>query len=345
MGKVKIEEELLGTTLPKPITLKELKNYPTIMLEMREYEDKINVLLERKHVARQDLDSELFEIVNFIKNAFNKQFKKQNEKNKILTEIVIDVPLSITRKIDFLKNFHITVKVENYINITDAVKVKQLLKYGNSVTRGFTKAKQSFFLKKTKNIEVEINLKSVNGYIEEKTIFTCLRHEFSHTYQDYCIRQGTKNKENVLSNVKKQGWYYDLKDSKIPELRTIYNIMYCLFNMNELVAFASEIYSELTVMKPDNLNNAIVNSETYQHYIDLKNEVDSLYLINNNVIWHYVAENYKTKSHPKGYGKKNINIFKNNFIKLATKRLKVFYRKMMSAAELYLEINENNESK
>lgn len=109
--------------------------------------------------------------------------------------------------------------------------------------------------------------------------------------------------------------------------------------MNELVAFASEIYSELTVMKPDNLNNAIVNSETYQHYIDLKNEVDSLYLINNDVIWHYVAENYKTKSHPKGYGKTNINIFKNNFIKLATKRLKVFYRKMMSAAELYIQEN------
>lgn len=152
MGKFKIEEELLGTTLPKPITLKELKNYPTIMLEMREYEDKINVLLERKHVARQDLDSELFEIVNFIKNAFNKQFKNQNEKNKILTEIVIDVPLFITRKIDFLKNFHITVKVENYINITDAVKAKQLLKYGNSVTRGFTKAKQSFFFLKRQKI-------------------------------------------------------------------------------------------------------------------------------------------------------------------------------------------------
>ena len=337
MGKIKIEEEIRGMMLPKPISSEEMKNYPTIMNEMKQYEKKINVLLEKRHVARQDLDNELLDIVRYIKDDFKKQFNEQNEKNKILAKIVVDVPLSITRKIDFLKNFHIIVNIENYLNVNNVGIAKQYLRYGNSVTRGFNSARQSVLLKKTKNIEVEIDIKSVNGYIEEKTIFTCLRHEFSHTYQDYCIRQSTENKENISTNTNKQGWYYELRNSKIPELRTIYDIMYCLFNMNELVAFASEIYSELTIVKPEDFNKGIVNSETYQHYIELKNEVDSLYLINNNIIWKYVAENYKTESHPKGYGNTNIDLFKEKFINWSTKRLKIFYRKMISAAELYIQ--------
>lgn len=166
------------------------------------------------------------------------------------------------------------------------------------------------FIKKDVLIEVARNEEKVNKLFERKG-----------------VRDSYYKNKNVFTTSENQ------------YIRKIGEILYTLFNKNELSQHASGIYGELIELSPslNNINDVLKQTTTYNWYKQMLENVNEHSNYNSNDIWIAARLFYKTKSHPNGYIDLTPYDFKEKFIKLSVKNLNVFYRKMMNAVELYFE--------
>ena len=322
--------------------------YVDVLKEVKTYEEKINCLFERKGVAMYDFKKEIKDIVDYIENTFYLEFKNNNWERGTITidgidiecfrdanEIKFQIPKMLCKKITFIKNLTIVVNIVNYWD----VKSNNILRL-ESIINGSSQFKDlynlTFFKRRLKSGIVQCNLLSINGQLNREAIISVLYHELGHYFQEFHLQRKGDNLVK-MSRRKKFKNDSDLATSNNVNVQKIWFLTYILLDKMELSQHASEIYAELIEKKPllKNINNRIIETKTYETYLKLKGYIEELNNYKYVDIWEATKHCYKTKEPDLINGW----TFKEKFIKECTKRLKVFYRKMMSAAELYIQEN------
>ena len=328
--------------------------YVDVLNEVREHEDTINQLFEKKGVAMYSFKTEISNLIDYIEQVFYNSFKKRSWQKTIVkigndnvnclkdeNLITFEIPKELAKKITFIKNLKIYINIANYMDVEDSG-VEKLEILTQSAARMNDLCNLTFLRKRLKNGYVTCNLISVNGNLKREDISNALYHELGHYYQEFNLQ---KNGTKMHDTIKNQKFYRNKAffSSENEYMRKIGFLFYILFNNFELSQHASGIYAELVEMNPQiqNINEAITNTKTYNRYLKMKNDIDILNKYNGIDIWEASKTFYTTKSHPNGY-KFTSEQFKEKFIKESINRLKIFYRKMISAAELYIQDKEEN---
>ena len=328
----------------------ECKRYD-VLNEVKNNEQKVNQLFERKGVAMYDFKTEIQEIVDYILKEFYESYRNVIWQYGSITfsdekkyncffgnYISIQIPKPLTKKIEFIKNLDIYIKILPLKEI-DVDEKTQLTASLESFSRIYKKNNLNLFKNKLKRGSITCGLISFNGVLKPETISLKLYHELGHYFQDFNLQ---KNKNSLYQQTARDSYYSNrnvFTTSKNPYIVKIGKIFYTLFNKTELSQHASSIYSELVEINPNisDINKAIQQTTTYNWYktlLEYTNELDSYPSVD---IWEASRMFYKTKSHPNGYENLSAYSFKEKFIKLAIKYLNIFYRKMMNAVELYIE--------
>jgi len=328
--------------------------YVEVLNEVKEYTQKVNNLFEKKGVAMYDFKTEIGSLIDYIEEIFNANFQNNILERGTITidgvriecfrdknEIGFQIPKKLTKQINFIKNLNIIVKIVNYWDdeSNNLIKLESLVN-GSSQMKDLYDL--TFLKKKLKNGFIECNLISINGKLNRQTISGVLYHELGHYFQEFQLQ---KKGDNLVKMSNRKKFYNDnqLSTSNNIYVQKIWYLTYILLDKMELSQHASEIYAELIEMKPQirNINNAIVNTKTYETYLKLQNYIEELNKYKYVDIWEATKHCYKTKSNSKELNITTGWSFKERFIKECIKRLKIFYRKMIAAAELYIqEINQ-----
>lgn len=322
-----------------------------ILSEVVKNEEEVNKLFERKGVAMYDFKFEIQNIVDYILNIFYDSYKNINwisssvkirdkEYNCTIADRTINfqIPKSLTKKISFIKDLTINVEILAIkdINIDEKIKATASL---TSFAKLNDKRSLNFWGNKIKKGDIVCGLVSINGILKKEQVSLKLYHELGHYFQDFNLQ---KNKNSLFNQTVRDSYYKNknvFTTSENQYIRKIGEILYSLFNKNELSQHASGIYSELVELSPsmNNINDVFKQTTTYNWYKQMLENVNELSNYKSVDIWEAARLFYKTKSHPNGYINLTPYNFKEKFIKLSVKNLNVFYRKMMNAVELYIE--------
>lgn len=352
MEKNKIDKFLKeNIILDEPYFNKIEINGSNVLSEIRKNEQNLNKLFEKKGVAMYSFKEEIEPIVEYIVNEFYKNYKNitwysdtviidfkkyicsVNKKNMVFT-----IPSSLTKKISFIKNLKINVSILSIKDINIEEKEVLMSSY-NSGAILTSDNNLTFFKNRLKKGEVDIGINTFNGIIYPEIVSQNLYHELGHYFQDFNLQRN----KNSLYNQTVRNSYYKNKEfflsSENQYITKIGRILYILFNKNELSQHASSIYGELVELNADinNINSIIIRTETYNKYKLLCKFVKELEKYNYIDIWEATKKFYTTKSHPNGFENISSYAFKEKFIKLSIKYLNEFYKKMMNAAELFVQ--------
>lgn len=324
--------------------------YVDVLSEVKEYEQKVNQLFEKKGVAMYNFKTEIKDLIDYIEKMFYLNFKKRSwEKITLLIDdenieclkdrntINFQIPKELTKKISFIKNLDIIINIVNYWDV-ESGGIRKLESLSKSFARMKNLYNLTFLKRRLKKGMVTCDLISINGNLNREDISSALYHELGHYYQEFNLQ---KNGIKTYDIISKQKFYRNKEfiESENKYIRKIGFLFYVLFNSLELSQHASGIYAELIEMHPQikDINAAITKSKTYERYLLLKNYIEELNKYGSVDIWEATKKFYTTKSKPEGLKNMAGWLFKDKFIKECTKRLKIFYRKMISAAELYIQ--------
>lgn len=188
---------------------------------------------------------------------------------------------------------------------------------------------------------IRLMIPIINGKVYRNVIYMTLFHELSHTFQTYSILKNTENDFDKLAKPTEQTDDFNKTPLRnTPDGIKTLHILYVLWNMKELSAWASMIYAELETLNSNNRKD-INNTRSYKCYTQLRDEIFYIekHVLPDNEIWNVVKTAYKTKSKPNGYVNTSNALFRELFIRHSVERLKKYYEKMLKAASLYYKQN------
>ena len=177
------------------------------------------------------------------------------------------IPDSLTKKIAFVENLSIIVKVEdgtNFANSSGGGAINQ--KYSDQIING-----------KYSEATIEIEGYSYYGVLYERTIYNSLCHELNHLYEAW--------KELLRTN---SMWLYASKNCKAnphitcfssQELNRFLNQMiYRLFSESEMNAIIAGVYGDLAGFKSvrSNFHQDIKRTQAYKIYAAITDQLDVL---------------------------------------------------------------------
>ena len=297
-----------------------------IIKELKEFENKNNLILERGGVAT-------FPYIDAIKNIYNYAQEYIIKNNPNVSDIAwdFDIPKYLTRGIDFIHNLNINIFVilsnENNINMG---KAKGHKKIDNSISP-YNKWKEG-------NILMHCYCNG-NRILNKSEFYNILIHELNHTYQELqnALSNSSNNSiddANILNwNAKKEFFSSDEFTDKF-----IKDILYYLFSSSEVNAYIAGTYGEMLSIDGER-ENFLKDREKLHAYKIWKyftSNLDTLnYLTDDD--WENLRDYLDVHNRSISRDSYGIESFKNRFYKKIDSCLRKYYRGIIRAAFLYYD--------
>lgn len=298
---------------------------------LNENEAKRLLIVEKQHVAGFPYDKVIDEIVEYIK-----RYVSISDKNCRFGKYLgwkFTIPEYICRKFDFIERLTIDIRVLN-LSLDDT-------SFSDCGMGNCEWDDDTINVQDNKLNEIGIITYGVvrGGELIDYSIKNNLYHELHHAYELYCrFLQYNKNdsfKSDLLAKIDNFNQRaVNLTNDEFGEMME--NVLYRLWGFGESSAVASSTYAYLKSVGGErkNLAKDLQNSQAFQEYKELKEQLDRLNKYHGQQFWEAYKQLWDYK---KGFS--NV-AFKNWFIKRSNLLLMNFYHNMLSAAALYYDETE-----
>lgn len=295
--------------------------------ELREFENKNNIILEKGGVAA-------FPYINAIKNIYNyvQEYILNNNLNDTIWDV--DIPKQLTRGIDFIHNLNI-----NIIVVFNGSK-----NINRGVTNGHKKIDGHISIEnkwKEENIVIHCSCDK-NKQLNKMDFCSLLIHELNHSYQEL-QNALSDSSNNSIDDTNILHWYTNQVSFSSNNFldKFIKEIFYYLFSSSEVNAYIAGTYGEMLSMDGER-KDFIKDRENLLAYRIYKYFISNLYTLNylTDDDWLNIRDYldfYDRSISRKSYGMES---FKNNFYKKINYALQKYYKGIIRAAFLYYDTKD-----
>lgn len=233
---------------------------------LKEQENKIVRLVEERGVAAFPYRTVIQQIIKWSQTQCA-GMRPNNTKT-------FTVPVSLTYKIDFVKDLTINIVVEDGENLA--------YKHGGGVL--YTNLDDTIENGKYSKAVINIKGYSYYGILYQNTILNSLYHELNHLYEAYKELMSTKTMSLYAKGIKKSNinidWFNDNDLNNSLQL-----IFYRLYSETEMNAMIASVFGDLHGINSEreNFSKDIKRTQAYKVYNKIKTELpDITYIFKNN---------------------------------------------------------------
>jgi hypothetical protein len=291
-------------------------------------------LVEDRGVGIYPFKKVIDEIVNYVQNylldtKYNPDFftVKINKHPMEVRKFKIEVPTNITKKLDFVTNFTISVMVYDLEDSESIIYVTG----GNGTS-------QDYYDQRV-NSDGKLNFGSMTlqcfshkKELYPRTIYEVLYHEFNHAWESYQrLKNGKQSSYDALLSGDYQHVTSNLKKTQDVDIKSLYMIVYRLFFKAEFNALVASVYGDLKLTNGKQFSNDIKTAKAFQIYKEIKDNVLPRVKEMPDYKWGIFFDEWRGK--PSNYVLKD----KQTFINKTEFLLDQLFRRIAKTASLYYE--------